>query len=77
MHIKESKKSGFTFSIKLKTKFAWSHGLNIAQVISLENAGQARSREDFKGYFPAKILLWALGQHCSSNFLVQCCLRCT
>ena len=26
--IKESKKPGFTFSVELRTKFAWSHDLN-------------------------------------------------
>ena len=25
--------------------------------------------------FPAKVYLCALGQHCASNFLMQCCLR--
>ena len=25
--------------------------------------------------FPAKVYLYALDQHCASNFLVQCCLR--
>ena len=25
--------------------------------------------------FPAKVYLCALAQHCTSNFLVQCCLR--
>ena len=27
IHIKESKKTGFTFSFQLRTKFVWSHGL--------------------------------------------------
>ena len=27
IHIKESKEPGFTFSIELRTKFIWSHGL--------------------------------------------------
>ena len=27
IHIKESKKPGFTFSFELRTKFVWSHGL--------------------------------------------------
>ena len=27
IHIKESKKPGFTFSIELRIKFVWSHGL--------------------------------------------------
>ena len=27
IHIKESKKPGFTFSIELRTEFVWSHGL--------------------------------------------------
>ena len=27
------------------------------------------------GYFPAKRWLCGLSQHCTSNFLVQCCLR--
>ena len=26
--------------------------------------------------FPAKVCMWALSQHCASNFLVECCLRC-
>ena len=28
IHIKESKEPGFTFSIELRTKFVWSHGVN-------------------------------------------------
>ena len=30
----------------------------------------------FAGCFPAKRWVCGLGQHCASNFLVQCCLRC-
>ena len=29
IHIKETKEPGFTFSNELKTKFVWSHGLNL------------------------------------------------
>ena len=29
------------------------------------------------GYFPTKRWLCELGQYCTSNFLVQCCLSCT
>ena len=32
-------------------------------------------RQHCVGYFPAKRCLYALGWHCTSNFLVQCCIR--
>ena len=31
IHIKESKEPGFTFSIELRTKFVWSHGLYVTK----------------------------------------------
>ena len=49
--------------------------INIARVVSVCNFGQSRSRQHCIGYFPAKMCLSALGQHCTSNFLVQCSLR--
>ena len=48
---------------------------NIAQVIFLCNVGQTISRQHFIGYFSAKRWFCALGQLCTNNFLVQCCLR--
>ena len=44
-------------------KFVCGLWANITQVIFLWN-----------GYFPSKRWLCVLGQHCTSNFLVQCCL---
>ena len=57
---------------------SWAVGINIAQVILLCNVGAGRSKQHCIGYFPAKTCLHALDQHwhCTSNFLVQCCLRC-
>ena len=47
---------------------------NIAQVIFLCNVEQARSRQYFVSNSPARRLLRALGQHCTSNFPQQCYL---
>ena len=57
---------------------SWAVGINTAQVILLCNVGAGRSKQHCIGYFPAKTCLHALDQHwhCTSNFLVQCCLRC-
>ena len=49
--------------------------VNIAQVIFLCSVGTGRSRQYWIGCFPAKTCLCALRQHCTSNFLVQCCFR--
>ena len=38
-------------------------------------SAQADLRQHCLGYFSAKRCLCALGQHCTSNFLVQCCLK--
>ena len=53
------------------------HGIwvNIAQVTFLCNAGTCRLRQRCIGSFPAKTCLYSLGQHCTNNYLVQCCLR--
>ena len=53
------------------------HGIwvNIAQVTFLCNVGTCRLRQQCIGYFPVKMCFCALGQHRTSNFLVQCCLR--
>ena len=48
----------------------------IVQVIVLCNLGPNRPRQNCVGYFPSKPLLRALGQHCTSSFLVQCALKC-
>ena len=32
-HIRESKKPGFTFSIELRTKFVWYHGLILSAIL--------------------------------------------
>ena len=45
-----------------------------AQVIFQCYVGQAKSRQHFIGYSPAKKCLHALEQHCTSNFLKQYCL---
>ena len=45
------------------------------QVIVLCNLGPSRPKQNRVGYFPSKSLLLAQGQYCTSNFLVQCCLR--
>ena len=50
--------------------------INIVQVTFLCNAGTCRLRQHCIGSFPAKLCLYALGKHCTSNYLVQCCLRC-
>ena len=59
-------------------KVVWAVGINTAQVILLCNVGAGRSKQHCIGYFPAKTCLHALDQHwhCTSNFLVQRCLRC-
>ena len=49
--------------------------INIAQLVFVCNVGTGRSRQHCIGYFPAKACLSALGQYCTSNFLVQCSLR--
>ena len=49
--------------------------INIAQVVFVCNVGTCRSRQHYIGYFPAKPCLSALGQYCTSNFLVQCSPR--
>ena len=49
--------------------------VKIAQVVFLGNVGTDRSRQHSIGYFPAKMCLHTLGQHCTGNFLVQCYLR--
>ena len=46
----------------------------IVQVV-LCNLGLSRSKQYCVGYFPSKSLLCSMGQHCKSNFLVQCSLR--
>ena len=45
------------------------------QVIVLCNLGPSRPKQNCVGYFPSKSLLRAQSQYCTSNFLVQCCLR--
>ena len=62
------------FSVQSCLWAVWG-GDNIAQVILLHNVGAGRSRQHCIGYFPAKTYLCALDQLCTSNFLVQCCLR--
>ena len=64
-----------TLQIIFLCKVADGLWINIAQVIFLCNIGTGRSKQHFIGYFPAKACLCTLGQHCTSNFLVQCCLR--
>ena len=46
-----------------------------AQVTFLCNGATCRLRQHYIGHFPAKTFLCALGQHCTSNFIKQCCLR--
>ena len=48
----------------------------MAQVVFLCNAGKGRSRQHCIDYLLAKTRLCTLGQHCPSNFLVQCCRCC-
>ena len=48
--------------------------INIAQVVFVCNVSTGRSSQHCIGYFPAKTSLSTLGQHCTSNFLVQCFL---
>ena len=45
------------------------------QVIILCNLGRSRPKQNCVGFFLSKLLLRAQGQYCTSNFLVQCCLR--
>ena len=45
------------------------------QLIHLCSVDTGRSRQHCIGYFPAKTCLCALGQHCTSIFFVECCLR--
>ena len=54
-----------------------AHGIqvNIAQVTLMCNAGTCRLRQHCIGSFPAKKCLYAPGQHYTSSYLVQCCLR--
>ena len=47
----------------------------IVQLIVLCNLGPSRPKQNCVGYFPSKSLLRAQSQYCTSNFLVQCCLR--
>ena len=47
----------------------------ISKLISSCNVGSGRSRQHCIAYFPAKTCLCDLGQHCSSKFFVQYCLR--
>ena len=53
------------------------HGLwiNIAQATFLCNVSTNRLRQHCIGYFPAKTCLCNLGQHCTINLQMQCCLR--
>ena len=46
------------------------------QVIVLCNIGPSKPKQNCIGYFPSKSLLRTQGQYDTSNFLVQCCLRC-
>ena len=48
----------------------------IVQVIVLCNLDPSRPGQNWVGCFPSKSLLRAQGLYCTSNFLVQCCLRC-
>ena len=48
---------------------------NIGKEIFRAWLAQSRSRQHCIAYFPVKTCLYALGQHCTSNFFVQCCLR--
>ena len=45
------------------------------QVIILCNLGRSRPKQNCVGFFLSKLLLRAQSQYCTSNFLVQCCLR--
>ena len=45
---------------------------NITWVISLCNVGPHRSRQHCRLFFFVQSCLWSMGQHCTSNFLVQC-----
>ena len=45
------------------------------QLIHLCSVDTSRSRQHCIGYFPAKTCLYTLGQHCTSIFFVECCLR--
>ena len=50
------------------------HGLwvNIAQVTFLCNVGTGRLRQHCIGYFSHKSCLFAMSQHCTGDFPVQC-----
>ena len=41
----------------------------------MSNLEPSRPKQNCVGYFPSKSLLRAQSQYCTSNFLVQCCLR--
>ena len=49
--------------------------VNIAQVTFLCNACTRRLRQHGIVFLSAKTCLYALDQHCTSNYLVPCCLR--
>ena len=34
-----------------------------------------KDQDNIADFFPVQSCSWAMGQHCTSNFLVQCCLR--
>ena len=47
----------------------------IVQGTVLCNLGPSRPKKNCVSYFPSKSLLCPHGQYCTSNYLVQCCLR--
>ena len=57
--------------VKFLRRYCFCNG----QVIVLCNLGPSIPKQNFVGYFPSKSLLRAQFQYCTSNFLVQCCLR--
>ena len=52
----------------------WTNIICIVQVIVLCNVSPSRPIQHCVGYFSAKTCLFAQGQYCTSNFLMQCCL---
>ena len=66
-----------TLQIIFMIIFKVVHGLwaNIAQTTFSCNASTSRLRQHCIGYFPAKTCLCNLGQHCTINLHVQCCIR--
>ena len=73
-------KAGFPAKLRLffcaKLFIVWTVGRpTLQRKIFLCIVGSGRSRQHCIAYFPAKTCLCAHGQHCTSNFFVQCCLR--